>query len=59
MAEYLHTLRTTDIEMSEFLCQFECFHNRPAEEMNYEIPAYKVVGSLYYETKGESSMTAS
>ena len=59
MQEYGHALKTKDIELEEFLCQYECFAERPGEEMNCKIAEYEVVGSLYYETKGESQMTAS
>lgn len=58
MNEYLHALKITDIGLEEFTCQYECYHRREESEKALQIAEYKAIGSLYYETRGESKMTA-
>jgi len=54
MNEYLHILKTKDIQLEEFLCIYECYYNRSQEEMDSKIKDYSRIGTLYFETREES-----
>ena len=40
VSEYLHALRTEDIELKEFLCQYECYFNRQDAQRTLNLGEY-------------------